>query len=354
MNKGKKVTTILMMVIMSVSILLTGCSLPEIESAKMYLSQDRYDEAVTIAKTATEKYPKNPEAWYYLGKAYHKKEMINEMVEVFDKCLSLSPTATIKTEITNIKSREFGNSYNDAIKYFNAANKLDDADKQVKMREDVSKKLKIAKICKPDFYMTYILLGKTETQLGRKDAGVKIIEEAAQIFAEKDTVLFNVGNYYLEQNDENKALGYYEKANKINPENSDVVLALSDIYMGKKEFDKAKSYLTILLEKNPDNVNIMFNVAALYYNLKEYNDAVKYFEQVVAIENDNKLFWEYYAQSLFNAEMFEKAASEISQAVEIITDSATLYEILSFAYTRTGDTAKAQEAAEKAKSISGE
>jgi len=79
---------------MSVSILVTSCTLPEIESAKMYLTQERYDEAATIAKTATEKYPQNPEAWYYLGKAYHNKAMIGEMIEAFDKCESLAASLT--------------------------------------------------------------------------------------------------------------------------------------------------------------------------------------------------------------------------------------------------------------------
>lgn len=354
MNRRKKITAILLMVIIGISIVLTGCTLPEIESAKMYLNQNRYDEAVEVAKTATEKYPDNPEAWFYLGKAYNSKEMMPEMVEAFDKALSLSPSATIKTEIENMKRRGFGTSYNNAIKVFNVANKTDDPQKQNEMREDVSKNLKVAKACNPDFYMTYILLGKTEFQLGRENEAEKIIQEAVQKFAKNDTVLYNVGNFYFEQGNQEKALEYYEKAFNINPDNTDVVLALSDIYMNKKEYDKAKSYLTVLLEKNPDNVNILFNVAALFYNLKEFENAVKYFEQVVSIENDNKLFWEYYAQSLFNAKMYEKTVSEISRAVEIVPDSVTLYEILSYAYTQTGDTAKAKEADARATELRGE
>ncbi|MCK5077087.1 MAG: tetratricopeptide repeat protein, partial [Calditrichia bacterium] len=229
MNKSRRITTVLLMVVMSISVFFTACVPPEIEGAKVNLQKGMFDEAYKTSQKAVELYPTNPDAWFYLGKACYKKNLLEEMVEAFDKSLELAPTH--KAEITNIKKREFVSAYNYGIKLFNAANKEEDEAKQKKMREELATKLKIANVCDRDFAMAYILLGKTEVQLDRKNEGLKYIDEAAKRFSEKDTVLLNIGNFYLEQNDKEKALEYYEKAYEINKENSDAVLALSDIYM---------------------------------------------------------------------------------------------------------------------------
>ncbi len=352
MNVKKKVLTMLLMAVVTVSVLLTGCQLPEIEGTIVAYNNEMYDNALKTALDATQKYPDNADAWFWLGKVYYKKNRLEDMVNAFDKSLAISEVH--KAEIKQIEMREFASNFNYAIKLLNAAIKETDTEKKAKIQQEINKKLTIAYFCNRDYAMTYVLLAKNETDLGNKEKGLQLIDEAATKFADKDTVLYNIGNYFMEQQDRDKAQEYYEKAYNINSDNADVILALADIYMAKKEFAKAKDFLSNILDKNPDNVNILFNVAALYYNLKEYDKAVEYFSRVISLDDQNKFFWEYYAQALFNAEMFDKTVTELSRGVEIVKDSPLMYEILSYAYTRIGKIEEAQAAAAKAKELKGE
>ncbi|HES60182.1 MAG TPA: hypothetical protein ENO18_07110, partial [Caldithrix sp.] len=71
-------------------IILTSCRPPELEGAYVDYNAKRMDNALELAKQATEKYPDNPEAPYLLGQIYGEKGMFKEMMESFDKSLNIS------------------------------------------------------------------------------------------------------------------------------------------------------------------------------------------------------------------------------------------------------------------------
>ena len=69
-------TAIFIILLFTISILVNACRPPELEQAVIDYNGGRYDNAYTEVLAATEKYPDNQEAWYYLGEIQGKKGQI--------------------------------------------------------------------------------------------------------------------------------------------------------------------------------------------------------------------------------------------------------------------------------------
>ena len=61
--KSLHLLLILGLLILSLSV--SSCRPPELEGAVVHYNAGRNDQALTLAQEATEKYPDNPEAWFY-------------------------------------------------------------------------------------------------------------------------------------------------------------------------------------------------------------------------------------------------------------------------------------------------
>ena len=59
------------LLLFSLTLLMNACRPPELEQAVIDYNGGRFDSAYEQAKMATEKYPDNEEAWYYLGELHH-------------------------------------------------------------------------------------------------------------------------------------------------------------------------------------------------------------------------------------------------------------------------------------------
>jgi len=116
--------TIFTILLFTISLLVNACRPPELEQAVIDYNGGRYDNAYTEVLAATEKYPNNEEAWYYLGEIQGKKGQIKEMMESFKKSLAIKNT--FKDAINISQSSYFSRFYNDGVSGYNAILKIDD------------------------------------------------------------------------------------------------------------------------------------------------------------------------------------------------------------------------------------
>ena len=106
------------------SILFNACRPPELEQAVIEYNAGRFDNAFEETKKATEKYPDNEEAWYYLGEIQGRKGLIQEMITSFDKSLALKNTFASNIDIA--KQNYYGKFYNDGVSSYNSMIKIED------------------------------------------------------------------------------------------------------------------------------------------------------------------------------------------------------------------------------------
>ena len=107
----RRYTAVFALLLFTVSLILNACRPPELEQAVIDYNAGRYDNAYDEVIKATEKYPDNEEAWYYLGEVEGRKGNIKEMVIAYDKSLALKNTFQQQIEMS--KRNYYGKAYND-------------------------------------------------------------------------------------------------------------------------------------------------------------------------------------------------------------------------------------------------
>lgn len=352
MNNMKRFSLIGLLVLLA-SILFLGCPPPEIESTKLYLQKNQYDEAEQQARLATEKYPANPLGYFYLGKVLYQKENYSEMVQAFDKAIELGLDAASAKEVANYKKSAFAKSYNAAVKDINTAQGTDDETQKKELYESAYRHAKDAYLCDPEFFPTYNMLIQLALNLGKNDEALEIMTKAENSFASNDTVLYYVGRGYEQLGQNEKAFELYMKAEKINPNNIDVLKAVIDMYLAKEDYESAQGYLKKLAESQPDDPVVAYTIAAVYYKIEKFDEAAIHFEKLVQLTPDNADNWVLYINSLLQSQQFEKAEKASKEALESFPENADLWQQYAIALLRNNKKKEAEEAFKKYQELSG-
>ncbi len=97
------------------------CGSTELTSAKLYIQQKNYDKALEALQGEIQKNPKDDEAYYLLGYVYGEKEQYGEMMDAFNKSLSISKN--FENEIKSSRIYYWANLFNKGVKeYQNGVN----------------------------------------------------------------------------------------------------------------------------------------------------------------------------------------------------------------------------------------
>ncbi|MFN3695357.1 MAG: tetratricopeptide repeat protein, partial [Ignavibacterium sp.] len=99
-------------------ILLMGyqCSSTEITSAKLYIQQKNYDKALEVLQKEVQKNPNSDQGYYLMGVVYAEKGDYKNMVQSFDKSLSISKT--YEKEIKDYKKSTWVTVFNRGVAFF--------------------------------------------------------------------------------------------------------------------------------------------------------------------------------------------------------------------------------------------
>ena len=147
----RRYTAIFALLLFTLSVLLNACRPPELEQAVIDYNAGRFDNAYEEAKEASEKYPDNEEAWYYLGEIEGRKGNIKAMIDAFDKSMSLKNTFQQQIELS--KKNYYGKAYNDGVSAYNSMIKIEDKEspEAKKAMETVIKNFKDVLLIKNDY-----------------------------------------------------------------------------------------------------------------------------------------------------------------------------------------------------------
>lgn len=253
--------------ILSLCCLLTSGSAvyaqPEIDACRismdLYLD---YKSAIAYGKLAVKKYPKNPEAYRCLGRAYSYLGGIVYFAKFFSKDsekvkrLSNDEIKVSKLAIENFKKaasltkdkkdlmeiyRDIGlnlvgiGSFDEAISYFNKslniAKDLGDTEMQIKILNDIANA----------YY-----------KKGELDKAIAYIEKTLSLQKDernKANIYHDIASKYIEKGDFQKAVEYFQKATEIHEKYGDYLgvssdkLNIGNTYRKMKDYEKAEKYL---------------------------------------------------------------------------------------------------------------
>ncbi len=348
--------------ILVLSVLLTSCRPPELEGAFVEYKQGRIDNALKLAKEATEKYPNNSEAWFLYGEIQGQKENYKEMVDAFDKSLAIDKT--FETKIKQAKDYYFQSEFNKGVNNYNAYIKQEDrnSDKAKELLKKSLKNFQNANAIEEDYKATS-LIGFGHILLDEKEEALKYYKRCTELKPDTSDGWIALGNFYMVEQKYAEAIPPLEKALELDPNNTEAVSLLSQAYDLNGDQEKAVKLYEKAMALNPDEKAFPFNLGLIYYKstAKDSLDETTknsylqksrdYFAKVIELDPDVKEAYKIKSSAEIQLGDFESAKETLLQASEKFPDDGEVWYFLGVAYGRLGDAAKAKESFAKAEEL---
>lgn len=200
--------------------------------------------AVTSAKYALEKWPQRVEAQETAGFTYQAIQGLAKGAEEwslksFEQASLLEPKNPIL--LTEIAKLLFSQKDSEKARTF----------------------LKKAIAIKPDYIAATTLLATLEEQEGNKSTAQDLLEKTAQANTYSPEAFFELGKFYFNDNQTNKAEQAFLAAINLMPNYSNALYSLGLTYQKKGQIDKALEYFQKVLTLNPNNSEIQKKVESL-------------------------------------------------------------------------------------------
>jgi len=364
------------------------CSSTEMTSAKLYIQQKNYDKALDALKKEVAKNPKSDEGWYYLGVVYGEKENYNDMIDAFDKSLSVSKK--FETNIAESKRYFWANLFNRGVSFFQKGSTAKDED-SIKVYYDKSiTAFDYAVRLEPDSASTYKNLAFVYMNAQKFDEAIPVLEKLIEKDKSADgykflgEILYNKGivqkNQYTEtKNSEdslksmeffNRAISVLEEARKLYPNDSEVLLTLSNSYIAANKIDVAIDAFKAGVLQEPQNKFYRYNYGVLLLGSNDYQQAEEQFLKAIEIDPN-------YQNAIYNLAVtyvrwgtainkeaedkgetttdykkkYEQALPYLEKVVEMDTKNAAIWELLGRVYTVLGMQDDATNAFSKADAL---
>ncbi len=246
-----------------------GCTPKELTSAKVYIQQDDWNNAITQLEQAVQLYPTNAEAPYLLGEGYGNQGEWEKMNEMYNKSLELAPT--YEAQIKSSRDKYWVTAFNSGVNRINSG--------------DLAGAINQFETClavEPNRPEAYRNLAIAYTQNGDKEKSKETYEKAVEMNPDDSEVVQALAGAYFEDKEYQKVVDLEKALLEKDPENTDAIsnLALALDFLGKKE--EAMEIYKEAIKKNPDAKDLLFNLARLHYMRGEYAEAIELFERVIA------------------------------------------------------------------------
>ena len=303
-----KSTLIFFSCIFSLGSYWVACDSTEMSSAKVYLQQNKIEEAEELALLAVENEPLNPLPSYWLGfNVYSKQKRWEDLTKMFT--LSLSISNKFANEIAFELERHWVNEFNNGANNFNEV--------LTKETSNVDSTLEIALA----FFSNAMLL----------------LPDRAQAYS-------SIASVYLHTKEIDKAKEYLIKTVKLDPSDTKTVLNLSILYSKSKNYEEANVQLGIILEAEPGNISALQQLAQNLDALGKADEAeVMYHKALEADPNNTNLIYNLGVIYL-RAEEYEKAEEMFIKSLALNPDDCDAISNVSVIYSKMenklGDAAK--------------
>ncbi len=354
--------TVFFAFLFSFILLLNGCRPPELEQGVIDYNAGRYDNALNEVVVATEKYPGNEEAWYYLGEIQGRKGMIKEMVESFNKSLAIKNTFQAQIELS--QNNYHSKFYNDGVSTYNAMIKVTDkqSPEGIKKIDRVIQNFSNALYIKND-YMSNRLIAIAYQFKNDDENSLNFLKSAAEAAPDTIAAWTDLGYYYQRKKEFALAAEHFKKGLETNPNDSECLIRYAEsLDMGDKKDEAIEAY-KIASKRVPDEKAIPFNLGLLLFKKatgseedeakkKEFmKEAVVYFEKAQKLDPNIKEVYDLLGTLLLQLGEFDRAKELLEQGVEIFPNSSSVWQNLSFLYAKMGDKKKAEEAFKLSKEL---
>ncbi|MBC8042968.1 MAG: tetratricopeptide repeat protein [Rhizobacter sp.] len=262
-----------------------GCESSEIASAKLYIQQKNFPDAIAALEREVKTNPKSDEAYYLLGKVYYEQRDYTKSKENFTKALEANPESASKEEINNIVRSMWGIEYSAGAQLYNDALKETDATSKNNKFDSAAVRFNNAIGIAPDSSLSYNGLAGTLLNQKKYAEAVQTLEKSLARNDRDPLTYVQISQIYTsELKQPEKAIPVLETARQKGIANTDVLTRLMNAYLDAKRPKDAEPLFAEVLQKDPKNKVVLYYAGTAASDSARFDEAVRYFSQ--ALEAD--------------------------------------------------------------------
>lgn len=255
-----------------------GSTNPLIEKAESSVKSGNNEAALAAAKQSIEQYPNDPLGYYYKGVALGQKaqnmedpeaaaDLYAEMNDAFETANAIADTLEEAPPqiafIGNVKTGLWQTEHNTGIKYAQDDSLMATVEDPYQV---AVAHLENATIILPDSALSYEVLATINSMRENYGAAATAQEQYIELAANPDVKSYRLlAQYYLYNDQPEKAVETLENARERFPQNIGVVEALADAYSRMGESEKAIAIVEGLVEQDPANAQYHLSLGTQLY-----------------------------------------------------------------------------------------
>lgn len=260
---------------------------PNIESARLALVQQDYEEVIESAQAAIDSDPDNGDGYYYMAVAYASiaaEKPADERVEDYEKAREYFMEARDRYDDQMISSDEadnldeilvetWGFEHNSGVEPLTDDIISSDEDSLMLARHH----FKNATSINPDSVQSFNLLAEVEFALGDLEEAERITRHIIYDMQKAD--LFNyyrLAFYLMEGDRDDEAIDILTEARDEYPDEIEIVQELANAYLAIGDTDKALEVVRELIERDPENPQYRLVYATQVYQMvQDIDDQIR-------------------------------------------------------------------------------
>ena len=322
-----------------------GCQGMALTAAKLYIKQEKPQQAREQLELGLQTEPSNPEIHYLLGKLAGEDGRYEDMIGHFDRCLELSPKFKPKiherrrfywSRIYNRGIREAGEpspDFSSMAELFRVATtisptrieawrnlafahyRLDKYDEAIEVYEHV---IELA----PADTATHSSLGVLYYTQGRLEEAEQTLGELLKLAPTHTGALTNLAVIYTEQGRLSDAEDTYRKAIEIDPDSWESHYNMGNLYWQQQNFAAARVAFERSVELDPEHRDSRYNLAITYISLNETEAALPLLQHLSEETPEDKSVWRELGRIYANKGMFAQSEDAYARAEPADSDEA--------------------------------
>ncbi|MDP7449168.1 MAG: tetratricopeptide repeat protein [Candidatus Latescibacteria bacterium] len=320
-------------------LLALGCQSSALASGKLYIKQQKYDQAREQLELAVEAEPANAEAHFQLGRICGLQGDYVELARAYDRAQELS--ADYDAQIAEERLHYWSRIYNDGVRAASGQG----AD-LVTARRHFSTAVQVL----PERLKAWRNLSAVDYQLGNIDDALAGYQHVLAAAPEDTSTARVMGVIYLNAQRYEEAVASFEHVLQYG-EHHGVLINLAITQMDKGESAAATESLQRALALEPDCFTCHYNLGNLYWATEDHENARSNFERAVALKPGD-------LDARFNLAITYLALEELDSALPLLEslseerpDDGVVWRELGRIYALTARIADSEAAYARAESL---
>ena len=267
----------------------------DITISRIFLVQEKYDEAIELLLGALQEFPELDAGHYLLGLAYFRK---GEMEKAGKQLETIDPDANVYEDSIQLQARILKDS--------------DNLDGAIQLLEEI---IGDTSTRKPSFIILLATLYKEKEEI---DRGLEVYERGMELFPDNLNLLYSYGIYLEKAGKQEQAMATMQQVLDLEPDNAAALNYVGYTWADKDvHLDKAFEYIRRAVDLMPEDGYIRDSLGWVYFKMGDVDQAIIELERALELVESDPVIHEHLGDAYLQKGEDKKALSDYEKAYEI-------------------------------------